>query len=165
MAENHQGIVYGVLKRLNIRPDNSQFEDLKQEGFIHLAKKYSLYDGDVKDDKICAYLFQGVYWYLLDLLRKQQRNDNKMIDVSKDNDQWTAEIEDPKSLHDELDNIEIMNQLWLHCTGNQRRFLCCTYNDAMTVTQIARKYGVSRKTVYQWKKGVQKEFYKLGLHF
>lgn len=157
MKQNHVGIVYGVLKRLNIRRDNPQFDDLKQEGFIHLATKYSRYNEELDDNRVCGYLFQAVYWHLLDILRKQQRaNDHVMnveLDVNNTNDGFLP--------HDEIDGIDLLNQLWLQCTTNQRKFLCCAYNESMTVTQISRKYHVSRKTVYQWKKGVQEEFYKL----
>ena len=79
MKQNHVGIVYGVLKRLNIRVDNPQFDDLKQEGFIHLATKYSQYNDELDDDRVCGYLFQAVYWHLLDILRKQQRTNNHVI--------------------------------------------------------------------------------------
>ncbi|CAI2624262.1 hypothetical protein AKUH4B412M_02290 [Apilactobacillus kunkeei] len=156
MKQNHVGIVYGVLKRLNIRVDNPQFDDLKQEGFIHLATKYSQYNDELDDDRICGYLFQAVYWHLLDILRKQQRTNDHVISVDTEVDG------DGFYPHDEIDGINLLNQLWLHCTINQRKFLCCAYNESMTVTDIARKYHVSRKTVYQWKKGVQEEFYKLG---
>lgn len=158
MKKNHIGIVYGVLKRLNIRIDNPQFEDLKQEGFIHLAVKYSQYNEEIDDDRVCGYLFQAVYWHLLDILRKQQRTNTHVVSMKGNDDEC---VDDSFSPHEEIDGINLLNQLWLSCTGNQRKFLCCAYNESMTITQIARKYHVSRKTVYQWKKGVQKEFYKL----
>lgn len=161
MRQNHIGIVYGVLKRLNIRMDNPQFEDLKQEGFIQLATAYSKHSGDFGDDRICGFLYQSVYWHLLDILRKQQRINNHLINVDDDKNEWIDNDCGMFSPHDEVDGVDLLNQLWLRCTGNQRKFLCCAYNESLTITQIARKYHVSRKTVYQWKKGVQEEFVKL----
>lgn len=161
MKENHQGLVHGVLKRLNILPNNPQYDDLVQEGFIRFAQKYIEYDEEKTNNSLISYLYQGVYWYLLDLLRKQQRQNNHTEMMSAEQDGWEDELLDDSEGVGEINDRELLNQLWLNCTHDQRKFLCSSFNEGMNVTDISRKYRVSRKTVYKWKQGVQKEYLKI----
>lgn len=161
MKENHQGLVHGVLKRLNILPNNPQYDDLVQEGFIRFAQKYIEYDEEKTNNSLISYLYQGVYWYLLDLLRKQQRQNNHTEMMSAEQDGWEDELLDDSEGVGEVNDRELLNQLWLNCTHDQRKFLCSSFNEGMNVTDISRKYRVSRKTVYKWKQGVQKEYLKI----
>lgn len=161
MEENHQGLVHGVLKRLHILPNHPQYDDLVQEGCIRFAQKYVEYDATTAHNSLLSYLYQGVYWHLLDLLRKQQRQTEHTQKMSADQEGWEAEILDDGEPIGEVNDRELLNQLWLNCTHDQRKFLCSSFNEGMNVTEIARKYRVSRKTVYKWKQGVQKEYLKI----
>lgn len=164
ISNDHQVVVYGVLKRLHIKPWQVNYADLKQEGFLVFAQKYAQYPGADDDKARLAYLYQAVYWHLLDILRKQNRLQQHQCCISTD----ATGMPDWESLHDPYDAVgewvgaTLYDELWKKCNSRERHFLSDSYDCGLTVTEMARKWHVSRKTIYQWKTGVQNKFKQMG---
>jgi RNA polymerase sigma factor (sigma-70 family) len=164
IADDHQVVVYGVLKRLHVYPWQTNYADLKQEGFLVFAQKYNQYPGIDADKPRLAYLYQAVYWHLLDILRKQTRIQQHQCIPPVDK----TGLPNWETLEDSYDAIgEWMGQtlyvkLWQKCNHRERRFLVGSYEQGLTITEMARQWHVSRKTIYQWKKRVQNKYKKIG---
>lgn len=166
MQGDHRAVVYGALKRLNVRPYHDYYEDLKQEGFIKFAQKYNQYDGEDKEKQRLAYIYQGVYWHLLDLLRHDSRDRQRNLAVMDNDDMdWQDCLRDPERFVENVDGAMLLTQLWKICDEKQRRYIRGSFELGMTVTEIARHWRVSRKTVYQWKQEVREKMKKVGNTF
>ena len=89
---------------------------------------------------------------MLDLLRKQQRKWNYEMP-------WPDEVamEQPDtqlSFEQSYQDMDLLKEMLPLLTKNEQAYLLDAVVKQLSVTEIATKQGVSRKTVYQWKKRV-----------
>lgn len=144
-------LVYKVIHELHISPKHMAFEDYAQELRIHLFTLADRFDGDIFGDdrfKFTKYAHQGLYWFLIDLLRYDQRRNHQplpddyklgSIPVSQTRDFMLAFWQTAqKSLSEE--------EYWL-C-----RLL---YTQECSMQDLANYFGISRKTLYQRKRKLQ----------
>ncbi|TPR39817.1 sigma-70 family RNA polymerase sigma factor [Apilactobacillus micheneri] len=159
MQGDHKVIIYGVLKRLNIPRYTSQYDDLMQEGFIAFAKKYYQYQGVDDDKQRLAYLYQGVYWHLLDQLRKESRNTQKIEFMAEDNqDSWENQLIDEYSFESELSHNELLNQLWKISSATEQKLIFYRYYEGINnMREISRRTNISTKTLNKWRKSLQQK--------
>lgn len=78
---------------------------------------------------------------------------------------WQDCLKDPERFVENVDGAMLLTQLWQMCDEKQRRYIRGSFELGMTVTEIARHWQVSRKTVYQWKQEVQEKMKKVGNTF
>lgn len=159
MQGDHKVVIFGVLKRLNIQRNTPQYDDLMQEGFIIFAKKYHQYQGPDDDKQRLAYLYQGVYWHLLDQLRKESRNKQKIEFMSVDNqDSWENQLIDDYSFESELSHNELLNQLWKLSSETERKLIYYRYYEGINnMTEISRQTNISTKTLNKWRKSLRQK--------
>lgn len=73
LTNGNQKIVFGALKKLNIRPYQPDFEDFLQEARLTYARAYVRFPqnpaSDLKEFRVFAY--QAIYWRTLNLLKRQ----------------------------------------------------------------------------------------------
>lgn len=73
LSNGNQKIVFGALKKLNIRPYQPDFEDFLQEARLTYARAYVRFPqnpaSDLKEFRVFAY--QAIYWRTLNLLKRQ----------------------------------------------------------------------------------------------
>ncbi|USS86146.1 hypothetical protein M3M38_05470 [Fructilactobacillus cliffordii] len=82
---DHEVVIYGVLKRLNVRPFHTYYHDLVQEGRLAFVSAYEKYLHERSNQKqMLGYIYQSVKWKLLDVLRKQQRDTTKIVEGLED---------------------------------------------------------------------------------
>ena len=156
-----QRIIFGVLKRLHIsyyQPDRADFE---QEARLIMAKAIQRFDSthsNLSSDHKSArylYLYQHLYWRLIDRLRDQTRQTDQ-IRMSLDTDfaDTAAQIQQEKILQDfaaehEFTKREIHNFLQIlitQLTIQQRRYLQLLYL-GYKPSEIADRMGISRQAV------------------
>lgn len=152
LSKQHERIIYGALKRLHVYRRYSEFDDLVQEGRLAFIRTYLKAPAHYhqNEPQLNKYIYQGVYWHLLNQLDKQRRHDQHQIPDATANE----EIHDPQA---DLLTQQLYQQLWQVCAAGERNYLTASYVDQLNVTEIARKYQVSRKTVYWWKAGVKQK--------
>ncbi|TPR37637.1 RNA polymerase sigma factor [Apilactobacillus micheneri] len=156
---DHKVIIYGVLKRLNIQRYTSQYDDLMQEGFIAFTQKYNQYHGPDDDKQRLAYLYQGVYWHLLDQLRKASRNTQKIEFMPADNqDSWENQLIDDYSFESELSHNELLNQLLKISSDTERKLIYYRYYEGIdNMREISRRTNISTKTLNKWRNSLRKK--------
>lgn len=159
MQGDHQVVIYGVLKRLNIQRNTAQYDDLMQEGFIAFAQKYNQYNGPDDDKQRLAYLYQGVYLHLLDQLRKASRNTQKIEFMSADNqDSWENQLIDEHSFESELSHNELLNQLLKISSDTERKLIYYRYYEGIdNMREISRRTNISTKTLNKWRNSLRKK--------
>lgn len=154
LSDKRIGIIYGVLKRLNVHPWQNDYDDLFQEGCLAYVDAYLAFPGD--RDNFPAYAFQRIYWRLLDLLRRQSYRtmlSEFSLDQDDSNEQAQLPALAPTGIESAL-NSTYFTQLAQHCSLNQRRYLHASLVLRLSDHQIAEYFGVSPSAVYQWKRGI-----------
>lgn len=156
-----QRIIFGVLKRLHIyyyHPDRTDFE---QEARMIMAKAMQRFD--TTHSKLPSqhgharylYLYQHLYWRLIDRLRVQKRQTEQIqMSLDKDFANTAAQIQQEKILQDfaaehEFTKREIHNFLQIlitQLTTQQRRYLQLLYL-GYKPSEIADRLGISRQAV------------------
>lgn len=155
---DHETILYAVMKQLHIWPNRADYEDYLQEARILFPEIYVAFpeNPEVKPHQFLAYAQQKLYWALLDKLRQER----KRVDRQSPGDQeelLTAVASDD----DILDAIgqSDFRQYLLKLVGGagktgEWRFLVGTLVDQLTADEIVQRHGVSRNTVYKWRRSL-----------
>lgn len=149
LSGDHQNVIYGVLKRLHVYRSYPEYEDLIQEGRLAFVQCYQKAPATTREDehRLLAYIYQGVYWQLLKCLDSQRRRAGHQTD----DENKPQPVTDPQA---QIESDQLYTQLLPLLSKNEQCYLTATYVDGLTVSEIARQMGVSRKSVYWWKAGV-----------
>ena len=148
----HDSIVYGVLKRCNIWFDHPDYDDFVQIGLLKLVEAYEHFPEDLFHEKgfyqFTGYAFQKIRWALVDELRKKSLAMGRETDWPDDTDSWQS-----LTVKDNEDWMiwELLPSMLRCLAPNEQKYLKDAVLNQLSVTEIAKKYGVSRKTVYSWK--------------
>ncbi|MCV3741780.1 sigma-70 family RNA polymerase sigma factor [Lentilactobacillus hilgardii] len=158
---DHELIIYGVLKRLHVMKGNPLYDDMVQEGRLAFVNKYIQgINAEKKPNPFLAYIYQGVYWAMIDYMNKQRVSDGHIYEVTGD-DNPLDEISDINQSVERMDGIALIETLSGLCTTNELKYLKCAYYLGMNVTEIAHYTGVSRVTVHKWRKNLIQKVGKL----
>ncbi|WP_035052321.1 sigma-70 family RNA polymerase sigma factor [Carnobacterium pleistocenium] len=154
--DQHSKIVHGVLKKLNVSWRHADYDDFVQQGLLKLVEAYETFPEDLEQEEF-LYQFTGfaytkVRWHMLDLLRKQQRKWEREMPWPEHLESNRPDTQVPfEQAYQEMDLLKEMLPL---LTKNEQAYLLDAVVNQLSVTEIAKKQAVSRKTVYQWKKRV-----------
>lgn len=159
----HEGLVYGALKKCGINRLHQNYDDFVQIGLWTLVRVYEQFPDDLTQEEyyyqFTGFAFQKIRWAIIDEIRKDQ--------LKKEREQVVAEFfEEDVGCTSESNEDWLVWQLlpsMLNCLAPaEQNYLKDTVFNQLSVTEIAKKYEVSRKTVYQWKKrtGIKLAHYK-----
>ena len=151
LQAEHEKVIYGVLKHLNVSRQSPDYKDLVVEGQIAFAQAYCAYcqtHDSVTEKAVMPYLYQKVKWRLLDLLRKQTRTKQRECGLPENADELWAMV--PESFENVMTD-ELVLKLWNTCTPNEQKFLALRLDTDLSLKEIAKILAVSRKTVYKYK--------------
>ncbi|MEY8441458.1 sigma-70 family RNA polymerase sigma factor [Lactobacillaceae bacterium 24-114] len=163
-------LIHGVLSRLHISPLNDNYDDYFQDGCLIFADAFANYPDDPhnpeNERRLMNFAYKRIYWRLLDHFRIEAKLtehqgeslNNDMLDEDKIN----RLLLDPQSTINfaRLEDHDFFNQLKERCTQKERLYLEAVLYENLTDSEIAKKYHVSRQTVYAWKKGIRKKVAK-----
>lgn len=148
MEDDHEVLIYGVLKRLNVRPYSKHYYDFVQEGRLAFIEVYLKFPTDRSDLKaLMGYLYQGVYWKLLDYL-KALTNQNQREDSSDPSETLTNLIQ-VNSIEEEVNLKIIMEEVITLFNEEERELFELRYLDNLNITQIANLWKKSRGYIYR----------------
>ncbi|GAY72040.1 sigma-70 family RNA polymerase sigma factor [Lentilactobacillus kosonis] len=152
---DHEVVIFGVLRRLHISPNHEYYDDMVQEGRLTFVNAY-LKAPKTNEKRQLVYIYQKVYWSMLDYLRKQSTvNDHKYVpDEPTANQDELFEIPTEHSYVGDCETQATFAELMDICTKDERHYLLAAYKYGLNVTEIADQRGVSRPTVYKWKRSV-----------
>ena len=153
---DHEVIIFGAIKRLHVTIGNPLYDDLVQEGRLAFIKKFlQAIELEKSAAEYLAFINQGVYWELANYMKKlKTHNDHFYVPAQTDED------EDPfVSLVDEqnteyVDLRAFVETILQFCTPNEASYLKYVFYQGINVTEISQKMGVSRQTIYKWRKNI-----------
>lgn len=149
MLTQFEPLIHKTLQRMTINQRHISYEDYAQELRIKLLAIEESFDGEaLGEDRIrfVAFAGKGLYWHLVSLLRKNQ----KKSEVSYDEIEAAADVDIPfESSRIEL--LFFMEEVRRRLDQSEYELLMMLCDESLTVTEIAKLYGVGRKTIYQRK--------------
>lgn len=149
---DHEVVIYGVLKRLHVVKGNPLYDDMVQEARLAFVNKYLQgLNAKKKPEPFLGYIYQGVYWSMVNYMNKQRVLDGHIYETTDDTDPL-SDLPDTDQSVSELDVNALISTISGSCTIDELRYLQCAYYDGMNVSEIARHLGVNRKRVYRWRK-------------
>lgn len=141
-AWNNRKLVGGALKAAHVRPDYHLYEDLFQEGLIIYAEMIEELTPQKDKKEIDKLSFRKVIWHTLNRLKREQRVCERSTDMDEANElgqqtNWNNLV----VLKEEVDKLSKIEQtiLYENILSNKK------------ITQIAKEYGVSRRTLTRFK--------------
>jgi RNA polymerase sigma factor (sigma-70 family) len=165
LEDGHEKIVYGALKKLHINTMSLEFDDFLQEARLAYAKAYVRFPQDPgeNDKKFHVYAYQAVYWRILDIIRFRQREKDVQADELEDDEKQEARWAHKPLWVERIMTDQLFKEVAELCTPAEQRFLKDCYIEQLSGAEIARKEGVSRQSVYKWRKSVgKKALYVIG---
>ena len=155
----YEGVVFGVLKRLNIFLFNPDYDEYAQIGRIHLVKAYEEFPGDPWDEqeseKFVSYAFTKIRWKIVDNMRQNARRQEKEL---KWEDLYDNTLPHPmKHLSEIILEKEWLEEVLAYLESPEKRLVVDVCIHRMSITDIAKKEKVSRKTIYTRRKKVQEK--------
>ncbi|WP_148460985.1 sigma-70 RNA polymerase sigma factor region 4 domain-containing protein [Ligilactobacillus animalis] len=158
LQAEHEKVIYGVLKRLNVSRQSPDYEDLVVEGQIAFAQAYCAYcqtHDSVTEEAVMPYLYQKVKWRLLDLLRKQTRTKQRECGLPENADELWMTV---NCQNDDVIIRDLLERLWNLCTPKERKFLEIQLYSNLNLVKKAKMLEISRKTVYKYKQDILYKF-------
>lgn len=152
-AGDHQLIIYSALKKLGIRQNETNFEDLVQEGWLLFVAIYQKYPQEPTEapKQFLAYAHQALYRSFLNQLQAKRR-EAKYLEKS---DVDLSGVPQPLDVHADIVDADLLKGWLGKCNEAERRFLIDRIYYQLTPTEIGKKWGVSRQTVYKWQKRIR----------
>jgi len=153
-------LVPGVLKKLNIFKTNYFYDDLLQIGLIKLYRAYEEFPEDLETEegiyRFTGYAFTKVKWAVIDEMRKIQNHHARTTEFPESFQELEIAGSNQMESHSihELDFDHFISQL----TEKERNFLKDRMEKGLSITDIADKYRVSRKTIYVWRDLIAKKY-------
>ena len=146
LFEQFEGVIYHVMKKLNIQKNNSEYDDFLQEGRLLLLESYQDTDSNPLDSTEAAkqfntYLQRKLYWKFLNRITK------KNIETVEFDQSWMQESgKDPYWFEVESDYKDFFRML----TKIQMKTLQYMMQSDESVTEYAknRAYTFSGATGY-----------------
>ncbi len=149
-------LLYGALKKSHIYAGSPDFEDYLQIARISFCEAYQKYPEVVTNENLYSFkgfAFQRVYWKLIDAQRQNGRRQNNETSL---NEAGLALLELPndQNFQNDLEMKIYLEHLLPNLTEEENLFLKEVYQNDLTISQVALKYQVSRKTIYRWRRNL-----------
>lgn len=158
MTGDHDKIIYGALKKLSILKGDDRFDDFVQEAWLIFPELYDRFPGnpEMERKRALAYFHNALYRRFLNILRYQkyrQASPEEVADILEQ-DFSQSQIEQQR----QAEQLYVQDQLdavYAKVGRCERHYLEDALVHQLTPTEIARKRGVSRQTVYGWRRRAQ----------
>lgn len=153
----YHSLILGALKKYHITPSHPEFDDYLQHARIELLLTHRDYQKRPDNrPPFRPFVYQKICWATVDKIRKEQRRYDKDIIEDSQLDLLTED----KDISSSLATTDLYHQFSQTLTPCEKKYLADRFFDQLTMSQIADKHKVSRKTVYRWRDGVRKKYKK-----
>ncbi|AZP04965.1 sigma-70 family RNA polymerase sigma factor [Jeotgalibaca ciconiae] len=158
LLDQYEGVVYSAMKKVGIYKRHPSFDDFYQIGCIKLFEAYETCEKDPLLEEhrhqFVYYASQRLQWAFLDEMRRDKKRFEK---EEWQSDEQIMSFSLPNEFEENMFLKEQLYYLLALLSPNEYAFLYDRFCLNLSVTKIATKHGVSRKTVYQWRKKLQEK--------
>ncbi len=150
----HGSIVYGVLRKCGIRVTHPDYDDFAQVGLLKLVDAYESFPSDLCQEtyfyQFTGFAYQKIKWAIIDEMRKTIKQSERETLIGETLDQSFPQA----VMETDSDWLvwELLPSMFECLAPNEQLYLKEAAIEQLSISDIARKHGVSRKTVYEWRK-------------
>lgn len=152
-------LVQACLASCGVHLHHPYRQDLEQIAYITLIYGVISYRDDLQSeesiDRFAGYVYQRIRWRVIDELRRLERS--HLREQRLDDQQWQVLGTDQsrKRAEEITETEDLYRRLCERLSRGGQQYLEGAYRKGLTVTEMSRSYGVSRQTIYNWRKEVQ----------
>jgi len=152
----YTGVVKHCLNRMNLSRSRSDYDDYFQLGLMTLMDTYETCTSDpLQEDNryiFVSYASRKIMWVYLDEIRKTSKKGATEALLS---DEVMLNLPCEDTFEDILETEDLYRTLSERLSPQERSYLDDAYIHGLNITEIAKKNGISRKTVYKWRSQIQ----------
>ncbi|AEA01901.1 MULTISPECIES: sigma-70 family RNA polymerase sigma factor [Aerococcus] len=149
LLREFEALIHRTLADLNIRKCHGDYQDYAQELRLKLLDVVDRFEGDpLAEDRYRFVAYAGRYlrWSLLDLLRQTSRLPQLTL---SDHQDWLTESESAEDF--EAGAADFLQAAQDTLSERDYQLTLALAEGDFSIADIARTFGVARKTIYQWK--------------
>ena len=152
LITKHHVLILGALKKCHITSFHPMFEDYLQIARWVLIDTHRQFIREGKPlESFHNYVYQRIYWKITDEIRK----DKNLYDESTTEDEIDiSELEHmlaDTTLEDTVEIKVLLSQLQKVLTPQEKIYLEESFLNDLTISEIASKHKVSKRSVYNWR--------------
>ena len=152
LITKHHVLILGALKKCHIANFHPMFEDYLQIARWVLIDTHRQFIREGKSlESFHNYVYQRIYWKITDEIRK----DKNLYDESTTEDEIDiSELEHmlaDTTLEDTVEIKVLLSQLQKVLTPQEKIYLEESFLNDLTISEIASKHKVSKRSVYNWR--------------
>lgn len=146
-AWNNKKLVAGALKAAHVYPSFSYYEDYLQDGIMLYAEMLEKH-ANMSQKEIDKLSFRKIIWYVIDQLRKCQRDSENCQKMDE-----MLEIGESKS----IDVILFLQEIFPTCSRVERILITNHFLQGEKITKISERTGIARRTLQRSKKALKEK--------
>ncbi|MEG9284396.1 sigma-70 family RNA polymerase sigma factor [Aerococcus urinae] len=150
LLREFEALIHKTLADLNIRKCHGDYQDYAQELRLKLLDVAERFEGrPLGEDRYRFVAYAGRYlrWCLLDLLRQTSRLPQLTLSENQDLMTDSTETEDF-----DLGATDFLQATQETLSDRDYQLTLALAEPDFSITDIAKSFGVARKTIYAWKK-------------
>lgn len=152
----YAGIVIHCLNKINLPRSRNDYDDYFQLGLMTLIDTYETCTSDpLQEDNryiFVSYASRKIMWVYLDEIRKASKKGANETLLSNE---VLMNLPCASTFEAILEADDVYHKLSERLTPQERCYLNDAYIYGLNITEIAKKNGISRKTVYKWRSQIQ----------
>lgn len=155
-----QSLIYGAVKAVDISKKAHDYEDYVQEAQLELLTLIRIQQGLTEPDEFSLFKsrsYNKIVWKLRDLRRKRLKEEERLVWLDSNEIELKIDerADDPADLFTEKHSVE---QLLASLTPREKELVLSRLNDRTSMLELADRYGCSEKTIYHYRKLIQRKF-------
>lgn len=154
-------LVHKTLARMGIRSSHLFYEDYAQELRLKMLELYQKFDGNPVDTEryqFVAYASKGLYWYLLDILKKERPTVSlSAIDFETVLNASTHQA----PYQSQVNLLAFMTSMQKHLTLEEQGLFWLLNDSSLTLKDIAQIYDISIPAIHKRKVKLQEKLSSL----
>ncbi|WP_314068647.1 sigma-70 family RNA polymerase sigma factor [uncultured Vagococcus sp.] len=160
LLQDNQGLIYGAVKAARINKEMSYFDDFVQEAqleWLKLIRAQQRLTEPMDVEYFKAFSYNKIVWHLRDLRRKIIKEEEWLVKFEAHEGETL--VDDPSiDPSDLLINNCRVDEFMKSLSPLEKEFVLKRFNEGVSMTQLAKEYGCSQKTVYQYRKKIQQKY-------
>lgn len=153
------------LSRVNVSPKDNEYEDLLQEGRILLVKTASEYEVNWQDEvdvgRYMSLVGKRIRWCCIDYFRQSYVNREQAHEERDFYDLFDESID----IQYDMEQYVLMDEIRSILTIEEWELLKALMDESRSRTQIAKDFGLTRKSLYTKRHQIQRKLKKVMNHW
>lgn len=155
---------HSIVRRCHLRPTDSDYDDYLQLARLRfiLCLQQLPANFSLEQPKNRGYLFQNIYWHLLDDLKKERLRAGRHPLLTEEQLTYDTTETPEDSPLERLENQELFSTLLTHLPPAEQRLLLWRLTHQTTGRDYQKRFALSKSTLYRQRQHIKKVFLKIN---